>query len=339
LDEGGKAKALMATLQSQGSVSYITPSSEKLPLILRPSSQVARDGDLPSDIKIAIDAPKDIAPNTPVTVQVGAKGGNILDARVEKINADQLPQTVFFDISDKLKNNITRFAIAGRKGAGRSYILDDQFKKRDIGIASMNNDENAAPLIEASYYIRRATEPFGSITMGSISDLLDAKSSVIIMPDVAAMPTEILNKLKTWVENGGVLLRFAGPNMAGSTQAQVLVPVPLRSGGRALSGSLSWDKPQVIAPFTAESPFYGLEIPPEVTIKQQVLADPTQDTEGKVWARLEDGTPFITASRMDKGLIVLVHTTANTDWSDFALSGLYVNVLKRIVNMGGSASC
>lgn len=337
LDEGG-AKPLMSALQKQGGLRYIAPSPEKLPLLLRPSKKTNRKGDLPSDIRIAVDAPADIPPKTPVTVQVSAKGGNILDARVEELTVDELPQTVFFDIADAFKDNITRFDIAGRKSAGGSYILDDQFKKRSIGIASPAGEESSAPLIEASYYIKRAVEPFGDITTGTIGELIDAKSSVIILADVAAMPTETLNMLEEWVKDGGLLLRFSGPNMAGSTQTQILTPVPLRSGGRALSGSLSWDKPQRITPFEQSSPFYGLDIPNEVTIKQQVLADPTHDMEGKVWARLEDGTPFITAAPMDKGLIVLVHTTANTDWSDFALSGLYVQVLKRIIYMAGSSS-
>ena len=34
-----------------------------------------------------------------------------------------------------------------------------------------------------------------------------------------------------------------------------------------------------------------------------------------------------------KGLIVLVHVTANADWSNLPLSGLFVDMLRRIVDL------
>ncbi len=139
-------------------------------------------------------------------------------------------------------------------------------------------------------------------------------------------------------KDGGLLLRFSGPNMAEAQGEHFLLPVPLRAGGRALSGSLSWADPQGIAPFSDGSPFYGLDVPEEITVRQQVLADPTQDLEDRVWARLGDGTPFITAKAEEKGLIILVHTSANAQWSDFALSGLYVSVLERIIRLSGLAN-
>ncbi|MGE5145746.1 MAG: DUF4159 domain-containing protein, partial [Candidatus Eiseniibacteriota bacterium] len=55
------------------------------------------------------------------------------------------------------------------------------------------------------------------------------------------------------------------------------------------------------------------------------------DLGTKTWVRLSDGTPLVTAARRDKGWIVLVHTTANPDWSNLALSGLFVEMLRRMV--------
>ena len=47
----------------------------------------------------------------------------------------------------------------------------------------------------------------------------------------------------------------------------------------------------------------------------------------KTWAALADGTPLVTAARRGKGLVVLVHITANTTWSNLPLSGLFVEML------------
>ena len=149
------------------------------------------------------------------------------------------------------------------------------------------------------------------------------------------MPARIRRRKKTacgkWIETGGVLLRFAGPHLA--EQSDHLLPVRLRRGGRTIGGALSWEKPARLAPFAADSPFAGLAIPDDVTVSRQVLAEPDLDLAGKTWARLADGTPLVTAEKLGKGWIVLVHTTANAEWSNLALSGLFVEMLRRIVAM------
>ena len=104
-------------------------------------------------------------------------------------------------------------------------------------------------------------------------------------------------------------LRLAGPQLA--EQGADLLPVALRRGGRTLGGALSWEKPAPLAPFPPESPFAGLDVPKDVTVSRQVLAEPALDLGSKTWARLTDGTPIVTAEQRGKGWLVLVHTTAN----------------------------
>ncbi len=64
-----------------------------------------------------------------------------------------------------------------------------------------------------------------------------------------------------------------------------------------------------------------------------MLAEPTPDLADKTWARLSDGTPLVTAEKRGQGYLVLIHTTANTGWSNMALSGLFVNMLQRLVTL------
>ncbi|MCB1376617.1 MAG: LytTR family transcriptional regulator, partial [Rhodobacteraceae bacterium] len=114
-----------------------------------------------------------------------------------------------------------------------------------------------------------------------------------------------------------------------------LMPVPLRIGGRTLGGALSWSTPQKLAAFEEQSPFAGLTVPQDVTITRQVLADPASiGSNVAVWARLADGTPLVTAKRMGDGQIVLFHVTANSDWSNLPISGLFVEMLRRLSTMG-----
>ena len=108
------------------------------------------------------------------------------------------------------------------------------------------------------------------------------------------------------MNRGGVLVRFAGPRL--EKGGDDLLPVPLRLGGRTLGGALSWSTPQPLAPFDDTGLFAGLAVPPDVTVSRQVLADPAQLTgDIKVWARLHDGTPLVTAAKRGAGQIVLFH--------------------------------
>ena len=66
-------------------------------------------------------------------------------------------------------------------------------------------------------------------------------------------------QLETWVEAGGLLVRFAGPLLA-EAGGDPLLPIPLRGGGRIMGGVMSWDRPARLAPFPANSPFAGLPI-------------------------------------------------------------------------------
>ncbi len=333
LDEG-RLNDVAKSAQRQGSLSYISPSPEKLPLLLRPSRKTKNN----DKITIDIEAPDTIANNLPISLQVLGEQGAILDIETSHLNATQALNTVEFGLPETIHDQITQFKITGSRNAGGLYLLDDQTKRKTVGIAAQQQEASSAPLIEASYYLKRALEPFSNIETEEIETLITQDMPAIILPDVAAMPSETLNALQKWVKDGGLLIRFAGNNMADARSEQFLLPVMLRAGGRSLSGALSWDEPQSLAPFNESSPLYGLNIPKDIAIKQQVLADPSQDMEGKIWATLTDGTPFITAKQEGKGLIVLIHTTANTDWSNFPLSGLYVSVLKRITQMAGQTT-
>src|SRR5690606_1523941 len=149
------------------------------------------------------------------------------------------------------------------------------------------------------YYLDRALAPFSELRRGSVAELLQRPISVVVLTDTAPASAEEQAQLKRWINEGGVLIRFAGPLLAAATDE--LVPVPIRTGDRTFGGALSWTKPLTLANFDQNSPFAGLPVAKEVTVSRQVLAEPTVDLQKKTWARLEDGTPLVTADRRGKG--------------------------------------
>ncbi len=94
---------------------------------------------------------------------------------------------------------------------------------------------------------------------------------------------------------------------------------------------MQWTEPAHLAPFRPNSPFAGLTLPGDVTISRQVLAEPALDLPEKTWAQLADGTPLVTADKRGAGWLVLFHVPANAEWSNLPLSGLFVEMLRRIV--------
>jgi hypothetical protein len=246
-----------------------------------------------------------------------------------------------FELPVELRNEITRLEIAGERSAGAVQLLDKRSRRRTVGIVSGANADVAEPLLSSSYYLQRALEPFADVRLAqgespadAISHFLDQNLPMLVLTDVGNVG-DAHDRLARWIEDGGVLVRFAGPRLAASEDD--LVPVRLRRGGRILGGSLSWDKPQPLAAFSREGPFAGLPVPDDVTVTRQVLAEPDATLGDNTWATLADGTPLVTAAHRGKGLLVLFHVTGDTRWSDLPLSGVFVDMLKRIVAFSGAA--
>lgn len=247
------------------------------------------------------------------------------------------------DLPVEIRNDVARLEIAAERSAGAVQLLDKRWRRRTVGVVSGSAADRSQPLIGASYYLARALNPFADIRLAegvapaeAVKRFLDQHLPMLILADVGNV-TEAREQLNKWINNGGVLVRFAGPHLAGATDDD-LVPVKLRRGGRILGGSLSWEKPQQLAAFAREGPFAGMPVPNDVTVSRQVLAEPDSLLTDRTWATLADGTPLVTAQRYGKGLLVLFHVTADTRWSDLPLSGTFVDMLRRIVALAASTA-
>ncbi|MGY6706860.1 MAG: DUF4159 domain-containing protein [Rhizobiaceae bacterium] len=240
----------------------------------------------------------------------------------------------------ELRNDFSSLSIDGETHAAATRVLDESQRRRRVALISQAEGDQAQPLLSPLYYINRALEPYADIIRASSSDLAEAipemieqGPAVIVMADVGAMPASARRDLIDWMEGGGTLVRFAGSRLAAAENDPDLLPVRLRLGERALGGTLSWTEPQQVSEFPPTGPFADLSAPSEITVTRQILAEPSADIVERTWANLADGTPLVTGDRRGDGTLVLFHITPEATWSNLPISGSFVEMLRRIVQI------
>ena len=283
--------------------------------------------------------------------------------------ADDVSAEAEIDLPPQLRNALARIEIVAAGHAGAAALLDDRWRRRTVALVSGERERSDQPLLSGVHYLRAALAPhadyresslvsalggeeaadLGGIDRIAVEDVANAWADVIILSDIGRLDIATEEALIAWIQRGGLLVRFAGPRMAAAAaersqigrRAQArggdapaedpLLPTRLRGGGRALGGALSWAAPQTLQPFPDTGPFAGLKTPEEATVTRQVLAEPGPELSGRVWAALADGTPLVTSKSLGEGRVVLFHVTASAAWSNLPLSGLFVDMMGRLV--------
>lgn len=328
-DDRKGASDLAQTLESMGSVQVITDQDlSDVTALLEPRGTS-------TGFNLRVMRAQAARPHA-AEVRVLGNDGRILVSAPLAFEAGETVAEVNVPLPAAVRNLATQVVITGAQSTGAVWLLDDQWNRRLAGIVSGGSFDEAQPFLEDAYFLERAMQPFADVRKGAIAELLSAPLSMLVLADIGQIVGEERAQVERWIGHGGLLVRFAGPRMV--ERSDDLVPVRLRHGGRTMGGTLSWDKPALLAPFPEASPFYGLSASEDVTVSRQVLAEPEAGLTGKAWASLQDGTPLVTAARRGKGWVVLFHVTANTRWSNLPLTGLYVAMLQRISELAGSVN-
>jgi hypothetical protein len=334
--DDGKAKDFADGLQKlakgAAAVEATMPSGGQLPLAL---ATPRFEG---GSIKVTVlRAPGGAAQTVPVAATAG-NGRSFGDVSL-KFAAGATSAEGTIELPTELRNEVGRIAVKDERNAAAVFLMDDRWRRKTVGLMSGTTAEMAEPLLAPLYYVSRALDPYAEVSQpdgtAALKTMLDQGLSMLVLADIGVLPGEQQEMIARWVASGGVLVRFAGPRFAGAQDS--LVPVTLREGDRSLGSALSWETPQPMQAFPEASPFAGLTPDPSVKVTRQVLAEPDSDLPGRVWASLGDGTPLVTARKEGKGQIVLFHVTANADWSNLPTSGLFVEMLRRVLDLAPAA--
>lgn len=323
-ETGASTYTLAEFLQRLGPLSVITSPDDATLALLPPVTSAQGD-------TVTLRRSANVTGEQGATLRAVTDQGRVLSRERMTFAARSETATLKFDLPSELRNQLSRLEIEEQPSAGTVQLLDDRWRRRPVGLVTGGAVETRQPLLGDLFYLDRALSPYAELRSAPVAELLQREIAVIVLADVAQVVASETRQLEQWIDNGGVLLRFAGPRMAEATDS--LLPVKLRQGSRQLGGALSWSQPQRLGATPETSPFFGLGGSNDVTVSRQVLAEPEAQLGEKTWLRLEDGTPLATATQRGKGWLILVHTTANTLWSDLALSGFYVEMLRKVIDL------
>ncbi len=319
-------RELLKLIQAQGGgISFVTDRKVNNPYILRQTVQKSGSSDFSLERLNALPQDKSLR------FLAWSSGGAVTDELKLKFPAGKTEYAFSWDMLPEVRDKTVRLALHKPGMASGVILADSSFRQHPVGIVADVVSRESRDFLSEVYYLRRALEEEGKITIDKLGNLLKLPFSVLILPDSTPLTVAEKVELFDWVQQGGFLVRFAGPNLAAHSE-DVLLPVPLRYGQRAMEGAMTWEKPVRLSEISAQSPLYGLSVPQDVTVTRQVLAESSPEAFEKTWLHLEDGTPLVTGGRIGKGTVVLIHTSAGPDWSNFCYSGLFVESLQRMIS-------
>jgi Domain of unknown function (DUF4159)/Aerotolerance regulator N-terminal len=327
LTDGADFARFASAMRDVGPVTEICCDTASAPLLLPPTSEADR-----LVVHLA-QAPRPTPTAAGVLAQSG--DGRTLARTDITVAAGASTGSGPIPLPPELRNRLTRLVLEGPPSAGSVVLLDERWRRRPVGLLSGDLATADTPFTGSIYFLKRALEPFTELREGDAATLLKRDISVIVLADRPLPAGPERDTLEAWVRKGGLLIRFAGPRTAeaATNDTDTLLPVLLLAGDRQLGGAMSWSQPAGLAPFPAASPFAGLPANDDVRVTRQVLAEPSADLAGRTWAALEDGTPLVTETPVGAGRVVLFHVTANADWSNLPLSGVFVDMLRRMVEL------
>lgn len=328
--EDQQVEALIADLSTLSALTVVRDDKVNTPYILR------RSGAATTYLDFSVERLVSLGLDQEMTLVAHAFEGNVIDEYAFVFPGGSTKFEVKWEVLPEMRNRIARVSLRQAPMASAVFMTDSQWQQHPVGIVS-DGKTGAEGFLDETYYLKRALEANSVPSVDTVDNLTSQPMSAIIWPDSTALTAVERNNLMEWVRNGGFLIRFAGPNLAGSPD-DILLPVNLRYGQRALQGALTWEKPLKLGPIADHSPLLGLSIPEDVTVSRQVLADATPEVFERTWLQLSDGTPLLTGTRTGQGMMVLVHTTAGPEWSNFCYSGLYVEMLQRLISLSTGAA-
>ena len=208
----------------------------------------------------------------------------------------------------------------------------------------LSNSTNGLFFLENALRLRSSDEEVGiQVTSVDSSDLTLEKLNdydIIILANVSSPSIEIANRLKTFTENGGGLILFAGENINAEkygqtfgTTSESILPAVIGNKKTATEENenlYSLDVPTSDHPLATVIKSMSEEMINDAKIKSLVELQPTQGSQ-VILSLVEDKSPVLVSKEVGNGSVILCSTSADRSWSDMVLHPIYAIMIQQAV--------
>ena len=208
----------------------------------------------------------------------------------------------------------------------------------------LSNSTNGLFFLENALRLRSSDEEAGiQVTSVDSSDLTLEKLNdydIIILANVSSPSIEIANRLKTFTENGGGLILFAGENINAEkygqtfgTTSESILPAIIGNKKTATEENenlYSLDVPTSDHPLATVIRSMSEEMINDAKIKSLVDLQPTQGSQ-VILSLVEDKSPVLVSKEVGNGSVILCSTSADRSWSDMVLHPIYAIMIQQAV--------
>jgi hypothetical protein len=222
-----------------------------------------------------------------------------------------------------------------------------------IRVLAVNGDPRPTPQRDELFYLERALAPGTAagarlqLTITGV-DTLDrhplTEQDVVILANVAELPSGPARALESFVRGGGGLLVTTGDQIEpGAFNARLggLLPRTLRdvrTAGDAAASEEGGDR-RASHPtgFAREHPILQPFADPassslgSVRVRRYMLLDPAPDAGGQVVMTLGGGAPLLLTKQVERGRVALLTTSLDRDWTDLPIRADFVPLLQQVV--------
>ena len=214
----------------------------------------------------------------------------------------------------------------------------------DSANEGLGNSTNSLFFLENALRLRSSDEEAGiQVTSVDSSDLtLETFNNydVIILANVSSPSIEIADSLKTFTENGGSLILFAGENINAEkygqtfgTTSESILPAVIgnkKTASEENENLFSLDVPTSDHPLATVVKSMSEETLNSAKIKSLVDLQPTEGSQ-VILSLVEDKSPVLVSKEVGSGSIILCSTSADRSWSDMVLHPIYAIMIQQAV--------
>ncbi len=244
--------------------------------------------------------------------------GDFLSADRKKEGTARIPR-------DNLPVDDTRyFVLSGREG---------------FNVLIVDGDAREEARLSETYYLASAAETVSEISGARVTvkdndSFLEEKLSgydLVFLANVGDISEESAKELGEFVSRGGTAVIFLGDRVRSTSYNALL--------GSVMPGELVTEEERETKIVPGAVSVYPKDVADrlgQVEVRRYFKTVPHPESE--VMLGLEGGDPFLLRNALGRGSVFLVTSTADTGWSSFAISTVFLPVVKWFLDVPGSSN-